>query len=111
MASINDNGTVSLTVPQGYAACYYAPYYDHLAKATQQHIAPENNSYEAFSPAPTSDSLLMNRVPVSALPADTTLLQKFIADAVHLATGIAMGSARTLLPWERITKYTTSLEI
>ena len=36
--------------------------------ATQQHIAPENNSYEAFRPAPTSDSLLINRVPVSASP-------------------------------------------
>ena len=26
-------------------------YYDLLAKATQQHIAPENNTYEAFRPA------------------------------------------------------------
>ena len=59
-ATINDNGTVSLTAPKGYAAGYYAPYYDQLAKATQHHIAPENNSYEAFRPAPTSDSLLIN---------------------------------------------------
>ena len=111
MASINDNGTVSITAPQGYAAGYCAPYYDLLAKATQQHIAPENNTYEAFRLAPTSDSLLINRVPVSALPSDPALLQKTVADAVHLATGIAIGNARTLLPWDRITKLTTSLVI
>ena len=68
MASINDNGTISITAPQGYSAGYYAPYYDQLAKATQKHIAPENNSYEAFRPASTSDSLLTDRVPVSAFP-------------------------------------------
>ena len=110
-ATINDNGTVSLTAPKGYAAGYYAPYYDQLAKATQQHIAPDNNTYEAFRPAPTSDSLLINRVPISALPSDPALLQKAIADAVHLATGIAVGGARTLLPWDKITKLTTSLVI
>ena len=109
MTSIDDSGTV-LTAPQGYAAGYYAPYYDWLTKAAQQHIAPANNSYEAFRPAPTSDSLLINRVPVSVLLADSTL-QKSIADTVHLAPGIAVGSARTLLPWERITKQTTSLVI
>ena len=59
MASINDNGTVPITAPQGYAAGYYAPYYDLLAKGTQQHISPEHNTYEAFRPAPTSDSLLV----------------------------------------------------
>ena len=48
MASINDNGTISITAPRGYVAGYYAPYYDMLAKATQQHINPENNTYEAF---------------------------------------------------------------
>ena len=90
-ATINDNGTVSLTAPKGYAAGYYAPYYDQLAKATQLHIAPEN-TYEAFRPAPTSDSLLINRVPTSAL------LQKAIADAVHLATGIAVRGARPSSP-------------
>ena len=111
MASINDNGTVSITAPRGYAASYYAPYYDLLAKATQQHINPENNAYEAFRPAPTSDSLLINRVPVSALPSDPALLQKAIADAVHLSTGIAVSGARTLLPWDKITKLTTSLVI
>ena len=111
MASINDNGTISITAPRGYAAGYYAPYYDMLAKATQQYINPENNTYEAFRPAPTSDSLLINRVPVSALPSDPALLQKTIADAVHLATGIAVGNARTLLPWDRISKLTTSLVI
>ena len=111
MASINDNGTVSITAPRGYAASYYAPYYDLLAKATQQHINPENNTYEAFRPAPTSDSLLINRVPVSALPSDPALLQKTIADAVHLTTGIAVSNARTLLPRDRITKLTTSLVI
>ena len=95
-ATINDNGTVSLTAPKGYAAGYYAPYYDQLAKAAQHHIVPENNSYEAFRPAPTSDSLLINRVPVSALPSDPALLQNAIADAVHLSTGIAIGGARTL---------------
>ena len=110
-ASINDNGTISLTTPKGYAAGYYAPYYDQLAKVTQQHISPENNTYEAFRPAPTSDSLLINRVPVSALPSDPALLQKAIADAVHLSTGIAVGGARTLLPWDKITKLTTSLVI
>ena len=98
MASINDNGTVSITAPQGYPADYYAPYYDLPAEATQQHIAPENNTYEAFRPAPTSDSLLINRVPVSALPSDPALLQKTIVDAVHLATGIAIGNTRTLIP-------------
>ena len=36
---------------------------------------------------------------------------KSIAEAVHLATGFAVGSARALLPWERITKQTTSLVI
>ena len=80
MASINDNGTVSITAPQGYPSGYYAPYCDLLAKATLQHIAPENNTYEAFRPAPTSDSLLINRVSVSALSADPTLLQKYMAD-------------------------------
>ena len=110
-ATINDNGTISLTAPQGYAADYYAPYFDQLAKATQQHIAPENNTYEAFRPAPTSDSLLINRVPISALPSAPALLQKAIADAVHLSTGIAVGGARTLLPWDKITKLTTSLVI
>ena len=78
-----------------------------LAKATQQCVAPENNTYEAFRPAPTSDSLLINRVPVSALPSDLALLQKTIADAVHLATSIAIGNSRTLLPWDCITKLTT----
>ena len=97
--------------PQGYAAGYYAPYYDQLAKVTQQQIAPENNSYEAFRPAPASDSLLINRVPVSALPSGPTLLQKAIADAVRLSTGIAVGGARTPLPWDRITKLSTSLVI
>ena len=111
MASINDNETVSITAPRGCAAGYYASYYDLLAKATQQHIAPESNTYEAFRPAPTSDSLLINRVPVSALPSDPALLRKTIADAVHLATGIAVGNACTLLPWDRITKLTTSLVI
>ena len=111
MASINDNGTISITASRDFAAGYYAPYYDMLAKVTQQHINPENNTYEAFRPAPTSDSLLINRVPVSALPSDPALLQKTIADVVHLATGIAVGNARTLLPWDRITKLTTSLVI
>ena len=32
--TISDNGTVSLTAPKDYAADYYAPYYDQLAKAT-----------------------------------------------------------------------------
>ena len=62
MASINDNGTTSITAPQGYAADYCAPYYDLLAKATQQHIAPKNTC-EAFRPAPTPDPLLINPVP------------------------------------------------
>ena len=53
-ATINDNGTVSLTAPKGYAAGYYAPYYDQPAKATQRHIVPVN-TYEAFGAAPTSD--------------------------------------------------------
>ena len=61
------------------------------------------------SALPTSDSLLISRVPVSALSPDPALLQTAIADAVHLATGIAVGNACTLLPWERITKQTTSL--
>ena len=52
MASINDNGTVPITAPQGYAAGYYAPYYDLLAKATQQHIAPENTPPLPFSSLP-----------------------------------------------------------
>lgn len=110
-ATINDNGTVSLTAPQGHATSYYAPYYK---KATQHHIAPEINAYEAFRPAPTSDSLLtllINRVPISALPSDPTLLQETIADAVCLSTGIAIGSARTLLSWDKITKLTTSIVI
>ena len=34
MACIKDNGTVSITAPQGYSAGYYAPYYDQLAKVT-----------------------------------------------------------------------------
>ena len=59
MASISDNGTVSIATLQGYAAGYYAPYYDLLAKATQQHIAPTNNTYEAFHPAPTLDPPLI----------------------------------------------------
>ena len=82
-----------------------------LAGAAQQRVAPEGSSCGAFRPAPASGSLLINRVPVSALPSDPALLQKTIADAVHLATGIAIGSARTLLPWDRITKLTTSLVI
>ena len=100
MASINDNGTISITAPHGYAAGYCAPYYDLLAKATQQHVPPKDNTYEAFCPTPAPDSLLINRVPVSALPSDPALLQKTIADAAHLATGIAVGpgSAHTLLP-------------
>lgn len=52
-ATVNDNGT-----PEDYAAGHYAPYYDKLAKATQQHIAPENNTYETpglgLAPAPLS---------------------------------------------------------
>ena len=76
-------------------------------EAIQQHIAPENNTYEVFRPAPTPDPLLINRVPVSVpvsvLPSDPALLQKTIADAVHPATGTAIGNARTLLPWDRIT--------
>ena len=110
-ATSNDNGTISLTAPQGYAADYYAPYFDQLAKATQQHITPENNTYEAFRPALTSDSLLINCVPISALPSDPALLQKAIADSVHLSTSIAVGGARTLLPWDKITNLTTSLVI
>ena len=109
--TINDNGTVSSTAPLGYAASYYVPYYDQLAKATQHHIAPESNTYEAFRPDPTSDSLLINRVLISALPSDPTLLQKAIADAVHLSTGIATGSARTLLPCVKISMLTTSIVI
>ena len=73
-ATINDSGTISLTAPQGYAADYYAPYFDQLEKATQQHIAPENNTCEASRPAPTSDSLLIDRVPISALPSDPAFL-------------------------------------
>ena len=34
-----------------------------------------------------------------------------IANAVHLSIGIAVGSARTLLPWDKITKLRTSLVI
>ena len=109
-ATINDNGTVSLTPPKGYAADYYAPYHDQLAKATQQHIAPENNTYEASRPTDLGLPPI-NRVPVSALPSDPAILQKAIAGAVHPATGIAVGGARTLLPWERITKETTFLVI
>ena len=56
-------------------------------------------------------SLLINRVPISALPSDPALLQKAIADAVHLSTGIAVSGARTHLPWDKITKLTTSLVI
>ena len=110
-ATINDNGTISLTAPQGHAAEYYAPYFIQLAKATQQHIAPENDTYEAFRPALSSDSHLINRVPISALPSDPALVQKAIADAVHLSTGIAVGGARTLLPWDKITTLNTSLVI
>ena len=110
-ATINDNGPISLTAPQGYATDYYAPYFDQLAKATQQHIAAKNNTYEAFRPTPTSDSLLVNRVPITALPSDPALLQKAIADAVHLSTGIADGGTRTLLPCDKITNLTISLVI
>ena len=62
--------------------------YGLLTKATQQHIFPENNTYEAFRPALTSDSLLTTRVTVSVFPSDPAHLQKTIADAVHVATGI-----------------------
>ena len=104
IASINDDRTVSITAPQGYAAGFYAPYYDQLAKVTQQHISPENNSYEALrpAPAPASDSIL--RPPLRPRP-------PLKSHAVHLATRIAVGNARNLLPWERITKQTTSLVI
>lgn len=81
-ASINDSGSVSLTAPEGYPAGYYAPYYDQLAKAAQQRVVPEN-TYKAFCPAPTSNSLSIIRVPVSSPPSDPAHLQKAIADAVH----------------------------
>ena len=46
--------------PQGSAAGYYATYYDLLAKATLQHITPENRTYETFRSAQASESLLIN---------------------------------------------------
>ena len=73
-ASINFNGAIPITAPQSCAAGYCLPYCGQLAKAAQQHIAPESSSYEAFYSAPTSDSPLINRAPVSVLPADLAFL-------------------------------------
>ena len=68
---------------------YYAPYYYKREKATQQRIAPGDDTYEALRPTPTSDSIRFCSPPES--------------HSGRYAPG--------LLPWDRITKLTTPLVI
>lgn len=108
-ATINSNGTVSVTAPQGYCSSFYQEYYTEMSRAIQDFLQPQNNTYQAFRPAPSKSQVMVNRVPVFPLSPDPAVLRSDLASLILISTGIQVEDVRRLNPDS--VKATTSLVI
>jgi hypothetical protein len=108
-ATINANGTVSVTAPQGCAASIYSQYYTQMAKAVQDYLKITDNSYTAFRPAPTKTQVMVNRVPTFPLPSNQDELRSLVSDIIYTNSGVQVEDVRRLNP--TTTKATTSLVV
>lgn len=106
---INENGTVSITAPQGYSSSFYREYYTSIGKTIQHFIQPIDNSYLSFKAAPSKTQIMVNFVPTYPLPENHDELRNMIDHIIFTNANVQIEEVRCLNPHS--TMNTTSLVI
>ena len=108
-ASVNRNGSVTLTANPYTPSSAYSPFFDGMTKKLNRSFPVGDNPFQVFREAPTSDELLIHNLPLSILPHEPTDLFPSLLESISNAIDIPIFGARFLQsdPLKRAEKRTT----